>query len=476
MLKQTLVSELSSIDQIGQVMNAGIVLDQTTGADQVITVPKGQVFLITHILAQAETLTSGVANFTPQDQQIASPDLGVYGITFLDADGTQQNEISFLAFRRAQSVFEVQDSPNWRNAPPGNIVLWRPKYPIPVPAGWTVKNTAGGEYGNCACVYGIFVGETAAATAGYRVSSSVTDANRRYAVNSGSTTTSFADLAPARTGYCIRILDINVRIQPRTGGATNRVDLAQTDGRLIFSWTNNNPSDLLERSISPEIFLKSGQALQIKGSIASTASVNVSYEYVAENEVPGDMWWACIEPELATPSSTKVGFTALDFSNLPIKSTEVTCFYPRPSQVTGSDVTKTSPTTGYQHILRGYEFSIQKTTSVRPDQTAVCISTGSAAGQIALPSAQTNVQLSPTFLAVHHDQCVYGGVADLVLPCKKDDGSIWIDSITLPAANQPLSVLLSTPATTDADIDEWAFTLWGKTIPTKFGNPSNRGL
>lgn len=470
MLKQNLLSEFSGVDHVGQPSFVGVVLDQTNGADQILVVPKGQVFLITHIAVQAHDLQAGFSQSTPQAQAIASPDLSVYGITMMDTAGSQQQEISFLIFRRAQSVFEVQDSPNWRNAAPGNMVTWRPKYPIPVPSGWTVKNTLGGEFGNSAAVYGYLIGESAAATAGYHVSNSATDANRIHNVNAAAPTTSAADIAPARTGYCIRILDIHIRLQPRTGGATNKLTLQQSDGSVVFSWTNNNPSDMLERAISPEIFLKSGVSLQLVGTIASTASVNVSYEYVPEDQVPGDAWWAYVEPSLATPTVTKTGFVALNLSNVPYLSTEVTCYYP------GRDVTKTSPTKGFQHILRGVEFSIQKTTTAVPDQTLVTLSTGSAAGLVAFPNVQTNVQLLPTISATNHDQCVYGGISDVNIPCTRDNGSLWIDTITVAAASQGLSVGLSTPTTTDADIDEWSFTLWGKTIPARFTSPSNRGL
>lgn len=470
MLSQRLLSELSRLDEIGQAQAFGAVLDQTTGATRAILVPDGQVFLVTHIMVQAETLLSGVAGATPSGQEIASPGPTAYGIRVSDT-AAATTDLTFLTFRRWQQTFVPENSPNWRNAPPDNIVGWEPKYPIPIPSGWTIKNTTGGEFGNMVACYGYLVSEEAAKTLGYRATNTATAANRRMGFTTGTPTTSFADLVAARADKCIRILDIYVRIQAETN-TTNKVTLAQTDGRVIFSWTNNNPSDLKEAKISPEIFLKAGQALQLKGTIAGAASVCVTYEYVDLDEVPSDSWWAYVEPDLPTPNVTRVGA----FVNFPAISTAITCYYPGQDSRGRSATTKTSPTQGFQHVVRGFCINIQKDTTFPPDQTLLALSTGASAGNVELSGlgiTQGNVQISPTFSSAMHDQCVLAVANGLNIPCKKDDGAIYVDTIAAAPGN--LLVITQTPISTDADIDEWSVTVWGKTIPSKWTNPSNRG-
>lgn len=465
MLNHKVLSELSSYDEVGAATAYGVVLQQSKAAPshRTIAVPEGQVFLIDTVVVQADTTPAGIdAAFD------ASPILTSYGVTLNDASGTAQSSIQFLCFRRWQQTFVPENSPNWRNAPPGNAVVWKPKYPIPVPANWSVNCGIGGEWSNQVAVYGRMISTDGARTAGYSVSSSATDADRSYGIITFSPIAGQTTHISARAGKSIRILDVNVRMQPETGGATNKITLSQTDGRTIFSWTNNNPSDLLDVSFSPDIFLAENVGLRSIGTIAATASVIISYEYVDIGDVPGNHWWGYVEPDLPTPTLTKIG----TFSNAPSISTVLTCFYPRRA------TTKTSSTQGFQHLIKGYTFNIQKDTATAPDQTVCCISTGSAAGTVAfgtIGTAQTNVQISPTFTSVAHDQCVYGAVDSVLIPCAKDNGSIYVDTLATGAATGFLSAA-TTPTSTIANIDEWSFTIWGSTIPTKFTNPSNRGV
>lgn len=463
MLTEQVLSRLSRINDVGDATAVGVVLEQQTGAgNAAITVPAGQVFLIDTVVVQADTTPAGLnAAFA------ASPGLGTYGLTLNDAAGTAQSNIEFLAFRRWQQTFVPENSPNWRNAPPGNVIVWQPKYPIPVPQGWSVQNLVGGEWGNQVAVYGKTVSMEGARTAGYDVNTSTTDANRRYGVTSFSPPTAETTHITGRTGKSLRILDVYVRMQPEVGGTTNKITLRQTDDRVIFSWTNNNPSDLLELKFSPDIFLKSGVGLETVATVAGASSVVIVYEFVDDNEVPSDHWWGYVEPDLPTPSVALVGS-----NQSRAISTVLTCYYP------GLDSTKTSPTKGCQHIVRGYTFSIQKDTTVSPDQTICCLSNGSAGGSIKFTingiTSQSNAQISPTFTSAAHDQCVFGAVDNINIPCKKDNGSIWVDSMALGQATG-VGTAANTPQATDVDIDEWSWTVWGRTIPNKFSDPSNRG-
>lgn len=463
MLSHKVLSELSTLDETGAATAYGVVLQQAKGATRAITVPEGQTFLVDQIVVQADTAPAGIdAAFD------ASPALTSYGVTLDDAAGTSQSSISFLCFRRWQQTFVPENSPNWRNAPPGNVVTWKPKYPIPVPSNWRITSSVGGEWANQVAVYGRMISNDGARTAGYSVSPSSTDTDRKYGVVSFSPTTGNTTHISARAGYSIRILDVKVRMQPETGGATNKVTISQTDGRTIFSYTNNNPSDLLDLSFSPDIFLKENVGLRSIATVSATASIVISFEYVAADEVPGNHWWGYVEPDLPTPTVAKVG----TFSNAPAISTVLTCYYPR------RDTTKTSSTQGFQHLVKGYTFNIQKDTATAPDQTVCCISTGSAAGLVSfgtIGTAQTNVQISPSFTSTAHDQCVYGAVDSVSIPCAKDNGAIYIDTLAVGPSSGFLSAA-STPTSTIVNVDEWSFTLWGTTVPTKFTNPSNRGV
>jgi hypothetical protein len=467
MLRQELTSDLSKLLDTGEAQAFGAAIDQTTGAKTMLTVPEGQVFLITHIVVQPETLQHGLSGATPSGAEIASPNQTVYGFDLNDATGTGQSVANFLTFRRWQQTFEFQDSPNWRNAAPSNVVTWPLRFPIPVPSTWTVSSTVGGEFGNHAAVYGYLVSEAGARTAGYKVSRSATDTDRMCGIASAAPTTSAATMVTARAGYSIRILDMYVRVQAQTN-TTNKVTLQQEDGQKIFSWTSNNPTDMVDQAISPDIFLKPGQALQIVGTVAATASVCVVWEHVPEAEVPSDSWFAYIEPGFPSPGAPKTGLT----SNIVSDSSPIILYYPRRA------TTKTSPTTGFQHIVRGYQVSIQKSTTFPPDQTLVTISEGTTGGAVQLSgtTTQTNRQITPVFAAVNHDQSVQVAVSGLNIPCRRDDGALWVDAMSLNQGQSELAILLLTPDGTDGDLDEWSMTLWGRTIPNKFTNMSNRGV
>lgn len=465
MMRQILDSEFSRLQDTGEAQAFGTCIDQTTGAKNTLVVPQGQVFLITHVVVQTETLTFGIGTApTPADPLLTSPDATSYGFDLVDTGGTIQSVANFLTFRRWQATFEVQDSPNWRNAPPGNTIVWRPQYAIPVPSGWTVRSTAGGEYGNHLAVYGYLISENGARTAGYSVSNSSTDTNRLTGISSTTAPLVATSIVPSRAGYSIRILDVYIRMQAKTN-VTNKVTLQQADGQKVMSWTSNNPSEMVDQAISPDIFLKPGENLQIVGTVENTASITIVWELVPEKLVPGDAWFAYIEPGYPSPGAPKVGL----FSTIVVDSSPVTVYYPR------YGTTKTSPTTGFQHIVRGYQVSIQKDTTVQPDQTLLAVSEGSAGGQIQITgtSTQTNKQVTPVFAAVNHDQCLNLAVSGLNIPCSKDTGALWVDTMAL-AGSANLSIL-TTPVATDADVDEWSITLWGRTIPHKFTNLSNRG-
>lgn len=476
---------LSRLDDIGGPQVVGAALEQNAGAGIYVLlngqgVGSGQVFLLEQLVIQPDLAPGGVAGAFDPSPTFVSPTFNSYGVTINDQAGNAQHTMRFLSFVRQQSAFVVEDSPNWRNAPPGNVTVWKLKYPIAIPHGWSIQTLLGGQWGNQVAAYGRVVSEDGARTMGYNVSTSTTDANRRMGVDSIVTTTAAETIVAARADQHIRILDIHIRMQPSSAG-TNLLTI-ETDQdselagpRTIFTFANDNPSDMLELKFSPDIVLEAGRAIQAFATQAGTASVVISYEYLDPREVPGDLWWAHVIPDRPTPGVTKLG-TA---SNVATISSAVECYYPKLA------LTKTLSTQSFQHLLRGYCFSLQKAAVASPDQTAMRLSTGGSNSASARPikntvigmETDTTIPLSPVFTATAHDQCIYGAIDSLNLACPATTGGLWVDTIAAgdaAAAAGAGAGILDTPESTTADVDNWSWTVWGKTIPTKFSDPYQR--
>ena len=159
-----------------------------------LTVPKGQVFLITHIVVQSDV------NATASTQN-ASPDANAFGLSIRDAAGTEKWTTYFLSFVRWQQTFEFQNSPNWRNAAPSNINVWKPRFAIPVPEGWTVRagQTIAG-FGNPTAAYGVLVDKGSAETLGYSTSASTTLADHACGVVGDLVPSSAHSIVTGKTG------------------------------------------------------------------------------------------------------------------------------------------------------------------------------------------------------------------------------------------------------------------------------------
>jgi len=459
------------VDELNEVAPAqviGVSLDAAGGAATMLTVPEGQCFLIERIVGQ------GIAHGQIHDPSPVLVTPGVAGelrdgIAILDAAATTQWELLWRPFLRQWTSF-FNATPRWQSAEPQSLVNWKLRFPICVPPNWTITS-AQSALGNNWAVYGRLVSRDTARNLGYSPNPSVTDADRTCGVDSMVTFSTTQILVPARAGYSIQILDIWMRLQPvqATAPTSNTLTVEQGDGRAIFVIANNNITDMREVNFAPGIYLKPGQSLNAKSATALNGSIVISWRYVIEAEVPSDHWWACVEPGLPTP--TVGGISGAE--HVRATSHEVTCFYPR------RNTTKTSPTTGFQHLLRGYLIAMQKDaqgTTVDTDVTdamVTVISTHSAAPTITVSDGNfiytTGVPVTPMFAGVGHDQNFALAVGGLNIPGKKDNGSFWIDSIgTAMAAD-------TTPLSTTLNVDEFWVTLWGKTIPNRFSDPANRG-
>lgn len=434
-------------------------LDNSSGgaASLLQSVPRGQVFLMTDIIVQAD------ATATVTGGHLASPTTSTnYGILLRNQAGGAETALSFKTNTRWQATFDPANTPNWRNAAPSNVVHWRPKYAIPVPSGWSVlagPTLGTSAIGNHAAVYGYMLDEDSARSLGYSVTASATDSERRLFTAASEGAASYTDLIAARSGKSIRILDIHVRMQSEVN-ATNTLSLRQSDGREIFHWTSNNPSDLVNMAFSPDIFLRAGQSLQIQTTDVGTVSVNVSVEYVDEDDVPGNHWWACVQPALPSPGL---------LSGASIASNAVVVqYYPR-RNVT---LSLGNPLARDQHVIRGYTMSVQKDTGATPDQTFFTISSGPTAGGVDTGAGQSNFQFAPVLTAPSHDMSVNLAIDGLHIPCQPGNGVLYVNTTTL--GSQTLAVL--TPSSAVGNIDDWAFCLWGETVADQYTGGINRGV
>lgn len=461
---------------LGQPIICSAVVEQATGIfPDLITVPPGQVFLMTHMHVQADPQTTGLT--TPTQIPWLSPSPTSYGFQLSNPAGSAIWTIGFASFLRQASDYHASATPTALSAPHGNIVTWKPKYAIPVPGTFKVEaSSTVFDFGNRAAVHGFLVSEDTARSLGYNLNT--TAANSRHHITSVRGATSATTFITGRPGKCVRILDIHVRLQPIANG-TNVLTIQQVDGTRIFQFRNSNVVDMVEHSFAPEDFyLAPGQGMQHLITVADTASFTIQYEFVDQEEVPKNCFWSFLDPVRPTPTTTQgTGFPG---AVTRLSSTAFTLFYPR----TGT--TKTTPGVGNQHLVRGVQLGVQKgngrftNSLVVAEPTMFCVSHGAAAGAVqatglGAAAGQTNAQLTPSFYAGHHDQNVAFVDDAMCAPCKADDGQIWWDSLQLNNNGTPLSVLLVTPTATDADITGWSCTIWGRTIDKKWIPSRNRG-
>jgi len=454
-------------NQVGKPVVAGIAIDQAQQLKTLYDVPKGQVFLVTKIVVQIDPMTHLAGH------QASPSIIEMYqGVQLYDPAGTPREQIRFRGFHRNKTIFSGgTGTPDFRSSQPGDVIVWDLKYPAVVPGGWSIRKPTGlfaFGWGNSTAVYGVVVSESEARTLGYNVSNSTTASERQYGWQASDGDTSATVVVAARTGKSIHVLDIHVRLQPMTY-ASNSLTLQQSDGQQIFRAVNDNPAEGVTQAFSPGWYLKAGESLDIISDIATGNSVNVTYEYVDETEVPGDVWFATVNPNVPTPGLGTFGSDLLE--NLVLKaSTQVTLYYPRHA------TTKTSPLKGFQHMVKGYSITIQKevsgavSTDLTP-QTMLCISTGSSAGGVEILAGsllQSNYQISPVFSATAHDQCTWGVVDGLNIPCKPDDGSLWINTVGFETA-------VATPTSGTNGIRAWAVNLWGRTATAQFTERTNPG-
>jgi hypothetical protein len=449
---------------------------QDFGETNLITVPRGQVGLVTCLSLQAGAPKYGLAAaYAP------SPAASLYGITMTNEAGNPYNVLGFLSYRRPETHFMGTATPTARSAPPGNTIVWKPRYPIVIPSGCTVSSSTLGEWGNHVGMDLVLVDQGVAATLGINVNPE--PLTSRANIFGAFATSVAASLIAGRTGEHIWLKDVFIRLQPGTAGA-NVLRIYQKDAEDeevdIFRFANDNIVDALDIVFSPDdIFLKAGASLWVETTIANAASVLISMEYLSPDRVDGNCFFACATP--AKPGTGATAVTTVTAGTARKIAPAITLYYPK------TDSTATLPGRGRQHLVRGVAVSAQKgggryvaaVASKVVDNTLFTISQGAAAGEIGFPliastEVQTNPQLMPVLYATEHDQNVTYVDDSKNAPCKPDDGGLWINSLNLHSTGEALG-LGGSVATADADISAWAFMVWGKTIPTRFRTPALQG-
>ena len=464
-------------EDVGEPMTFGAALEQTSNsggdsATDCLTVPSDKVFVMTHVVCQADDLSGIIGD--PAGSGIGGANGSpIPALTYASGVniGPQDNSTDtagFLAFRRWSNIFEPQGTPSWRTAAPSNVVNWKPKYPISVPPTWQVKtgttSGAGVGFGNMAACYGFLMSREQAVALGFRANKSTTAGQQQQGIVSSTGPTSLTSLLAARTGYGIRIKDIHIRMQPKTNTLSS-VTLSQSTGtRAFLKVSNANPGDLIEHSFSPDIYLTSGAALQIQATTAGICSVVISYEYVRAQDIPDDHWWLSASPAQPSPSTSLGGPLGV---NINYTSSSLTPYFP------GRNSASVTLQKGHQLMMHGYYLNGQKSSTANQDKMAFTLSGGTAAGRVQIAiGSQTNVQLAPVFLLGMRNMNMSVVVDDVCIPIKNNPtgtpGSVFVDS-----ANVSYGGLLATPSGTM--LTAWNICAWGVLSDQKVRHLSNRG-
>lgn len=452
--------QLDNLARAGKALVVSIPTDAATGSATNIEVPVGQTFVVTKIWSQ------GHASHSSTYSTATRTGLTVTG---LDAAGDAASYASLLwpASQRLDSIHAAA-SPSHLSSIPDRPVCWEPSHPIVIASKWSAASTQAAQTCGGVALYGYLIGNGDAATLGLETSGlHLNTSGRRIGFAGVNASNTDAELIPARAGYSIKILDIYYRSCPLAHVPTHTVRLYEdadatedyspsTTDRTVFLFTNNNP-DVSEYIASPGLYLTPGVALRMIASDANVmASVNVIFEYVPSSSVPKNHWWSFTEPALPTPALGTIGTSSLTVA----AGTTLSLYYP----ATGE--TKTTPLKGQQHVVEGVAWSIQKDLDATSDHVIFAVTTGSAVGTLGLSAyaiTQSNYLITPMLMAGGHDQNLTGGIDRIRIPCPKDDGLVMVEALAVG------SDLISTPSNAAANVDEWAVTAWGETVPATYG-------
>lgn len=454
----------------------GIPTDGAASAATNVFAPDGCVAVVTKVFGQC----SGMLDTSPNQQ--GRPE----ALVLYDTNNNVVYSMPFMTGNRVNRVHNFgADTPTHLSAIPNWPLMWELSDPIVVPPGWTLKSLqigdAQGVSNGFAC-YGYLMSASAAIQCGLDPEP---DAAKRRQVYFGSGIWHVEKtLVEGRSGFSVKISDIVVRIQPMLHRTPYYITIYQDDGtteRPIFRFINNNPADLIEVKFSPQIYLKPGAALKAianvntgnpDGGIVVESTVAGVARYVPTDQVPDNHFWACeLSPKLPTPNAEVID-TGLGLDNVKGGRTEMTVYYPK------TDTTGVTPGIGYQYVARGFCNSIQKDETAGPDQLYYALMTnfsslGTRIGVQNFTGLNVGYNLGPIMHAASHDMNSTYAVDDLFIPCPAETGTFWVSSMAWRTSGVLPSL---TPTSTDADVDEWAVTVWGERVQERYSTYFWRGL
>ena len=475
--------QLDQLVMEGRAQLVGVPTVDTGTTPAVVATQAGQVAIITKIVG---------ACVASNDTSPGLSDAGVsQGLFLYDENGDQTNEgVRFLAFQKVDAVMGFSPSAgedSWKSAPPNRPVVWEPEEPLIVPPNHTLRavmdsvNTMAG--GSFAC-YGYIVDQGTARMLGF--STNTQDATYKQASPGGSlnmagfrgvviSATGVTEVIQPFSGMTVQIIDIYVRVQPMSAGSTTRTLLLgsatdATDAAIgmstLFVACNNNHGDMAEFVCAPGVYLDPNEGFYIGTANDCRASVSVTYRYVPNSEVPRGQWWAyaaitppALTSQFGTSSLFTTGTAAL---SLRFQAIDGSGFSPQ---------VIVSPDTGAQHVVEGYCISGQKDATVPGDRLYFALTEGSTGGSLGISGSgatTTNNLISPILCLGGHNQMLALAVDGLNIPCTRDQGAIRIDMVGAGSGS-------STPIASDNDVDELHVLVWGRTIPSRFGDSHFQG-
>lgn len=452
------------------------------------------------VATSVSTLASATILIAPTDGQVAiitkivctnygdrqsSPDTSfAANLSLFDSTGTgTEDNLTFIAFQRTDAVFASPSGPDHRSAQPIRPVVWEPESPLLVPSKFSLRASSGSTMaGGNFMLYGYVTDVDTARHLGFSANPQGYGATPGSSLNlegfrGGEVAIDDVPRILGQAGYCIQILDLNIRHQQLTAGATTAIlfhNLATAAGgggiggfataaNVILTTGSKNPGDPVELQFSPQIYLPPGTSLYWASADGARASFSCTFRMVRTEDVPTDHWWS--NTTLPAPGTVTLGTT----SQFTTASNGITVKYPKRTGLpTGA--TATIPGVGKQHVVEGYAISIQKDATTLSDQLFFAITTGVGGGPVGVDGSglgTVNKLISPILAANSHDQTLALAVDGINVPCVADTGFVLIDTTATGAS--------ATPAAADLDVASSSFLVWGRTVPTRFGTGHFQG-
>lgn len=426
-----------------------------------VEVPTGKCAIITRIVGIGGSAIPGVGGTAPYytaptaATPVGTPDDRMNLALTYDAEVSPVGwsvTLPLLMFERNTAYYLATPD---MYAPFDAKIDWTPSYPIVIPSGGALNVLQTNAIGSKVACYGYMLEEQDARAMGFDIEHSGSPSTGfRQVITTGRTAkTTAQDLVLGKTGYCIQILDIWVRIQPNIGGVAT-AQLKDETGNIVFEWHNDSRTQPLDIQISPGIYMTAGEKITFTGNAAADnrCTIIVNCRYVEQSEVPENCFWGFVDPARPSPTSTQIAGTAGKE-----QSSTITLNY------AGPGTTGTTPGQGRRHVVEGYNISASKDSTATSDLVWFGITTGASGGSVGFAFGSVthdNNLISPIVTLAAPFQTANLAVDRINVPCVANTGLIMVDVCGVAGS------LIATPAG-EGDIADWGITVWGRTEPTE---------